>query len=227
MIKTIKYLTFLSLITLCVILGLWQVDRGNEKKDIYNSYINKLSNGPIDLNILSNEPGQFTNVIIQNSSFRYLSKKQFLLDNKVNNHQAGYEVLTPIKVDKKILLVNRGWVTNHNRQRLPNINIIDSKSNLEGYIYYYADAYELEKDTYQLDFPMVIQNIKLDDISKILDSDVLPYVLILSKKQDNAYAIQSRYQENPELKHYMYAGQWFLFALIGFIFMIILMRKVK
>ncbi len=74
---------------------------------------------------------------------------------------------------------------------------------------------------------MVIQNIKLDDISKILDSDVLPYVLILSKKQDNAYAIQSRYQENPELKHYMYAGQWFLFALIGFIFMIILLRKAK
>ena len=50
-------------------------------------------------------------------SFRYLSKKQFLLDNKVNNRQAGYEVLTPIKVDKNILLVNRGWVTNHNRQR--------------------------------------------------------------------------------------------------------------
>ena len=74
---------------------------------------------------------------------------------------------------------------------------------------------------------MIIQNIKLDDISEILASDVLPYVLVLSKKQDNAYAIQSRYQENPEFKHYMYAGQWFLFALIGFIFMIILMRKAK
>ena len=119
MIKTIKYLTFLSLITLCVILGLWQIDRGNEKKDIYNSYINKLAKGPIDLNLLSNEPSQFTNIIIKNTSFRYLSKKQFLLDNKVNNRQAGYEVLTPIKVDKNILLVNRGWVTNHNRQRLP------------------------------------------------------------------------------------------------------------
>ena len=77
MIKTIKYLTFLSLITLCVILGLWQIDRGNEKKDIYNSYINKLSNGPIDLNILSNEPGQFTNVIIQNSSLDIYLKSSF------------------------------------------------------------------------------------------------------------------------------------------------------
>ena len=108
-----------------------------------------------------------------------------------------------------------------------NVNIIDSKSNLEGYIYYYGEAYELEKETYSFDFPMIIQNIKLDDISEILASDVLPYVLVLSKKQDNAYAIQSRYQENPEFKHYMYAGQWFLFALIGFIFMIILMRKAK
>ena len=227
MIKTIKYLTFLSIITLCVILGLWQIDRGNEKKDIYNSYINKLSKEPIDLNLLSNEPNQFTNIKIKNISFRYLSNKQFLLDNKVNNRQAGYEVLTPIMVNENILLVNRGWVTNHNRQRLPNINIINSTSNLEGYIYYYDDAYELKKETYPSDFPMVIQNIKLDDISDILDNDVLPYVLILSKKQDNSYAIQSRYRENPEFKHYMYAGQWFLFALIGFIFMIILMRKAK
>lgn len=227
MIKTIKYLTFLSLIMLCVILGLWQIDRGNEKADIYNSYNEKLSKDPIDLNLLSNKPSQFTNIVVKNTSFRYLSKKQFLLDNKVNNRQAGYEVLTPIKVNEHILLVNRGWVTNYNRQRLPDINIADSNSDLEGYIYYYGKAYELEKETYSLKFPMVIQNIELDAISEILASDVLPYVLILSKKQENTYIIQSRYQENPELKHYMYAGQWFLFALIGFIFMIILMRRAK
>ena len=227
MIKTIKYLTFLSLIMLCVILGLWQIDRGNEKADIYNSYNEKLSKDPIDLNLLSNKPSQFTNIVVKNASFRYLSKKQFLLDNKVNNRQAGYEVLTPIEVNEHILLVNRGWVTNYNRQKLPDINIADSNSDLEGYIYYYGEAYELEKETYSLKFPMVIQNIELDAISEILASNVLPYVLILSKKQENTYIIQSKYQENPELKHYMYAGQWFLFALIGFIFMIILMRKAK
>ena len=31
--------------------------------------------------------------------------------------------------------------------------------------------------------------------------------------------------ENKYLTHYMYAGQWFLFALIGIIFLVILNRK--
>ena len=55
--------------------------------------------------------------------------------------------------------------------------------------------------------------------------DVEPYVIIMNQKQVNSYDIQNIISENPELKHYMYAGQWFLFSIIGFIFMVILMRK--
>ena len=227
MIKTIKYFFFLSLVALCKILGIWQIDRGNEKSNIYNSYTEKLSKNPIDFSLLPDNPKQFTNVIIDNTSFSYIKDKQFLLDNKVNKREAGYEVLTPILVDKKILLVNRGWVTSNNRQTLPDINIKKSISNVEGYVYYYSDPYELEEARYSGKYPMVIQNIITKDISNILDDNVLPYVLILSKKQDNSYVIQSRYKANPEYKHYMYAGQWFLFAVIGLIFMLILMRNDK
>jgi cytochrome oxidase assembly protein ShyY1 len=49
----------------------------------------------------------------------------------------------------------------------------------------------------------------------------------MNEKQVNSYEIQSIQNDNPQLKHYMYAGQWFLFSIIGFIFMIILMRKEK
>ena len=41
------------------------------------------------------------------------------------------------------------------------------------------------------------------------------------------YTIQPKYKKNPELKHYMYAGQWFLFAIIGLVFMLILLRRDK
>ena len=66
MIKTIKYLTFLSLITLCVIQGLWQVDRGKEKKDIDKSYINKINNRHIDVNLISTKHRKCTNIISKN-----------------------------------------------------------------------------------------------------------------------------------------------------------------
>ena len=159
MIKTIKYFFFLSLVALCIILGLWQIDRGNEKSNLYNSYTEKLAKNPIDFNLLPDNPNQFTNVIINNTSFSYIKDKQFLLDNKVNKREAGYDVLTPILVDKKILLVNRGWVTSNNRQTLPDINIKKSISNVEGYVYYYSDPYELEEAKYSSKYPMVIQNI--------------------------------------------------------------------
>ena len=62
MIKTIKYFTFLSLIALCLVLGLWQIDRGNEKSDIYRSYMKGLLDEPKSFNQLSNKPIQFTSV---------------------------------------------------------------------------------------------------------------------------------------------------------------------
>ena len=130
------------------------------------------------------------------------------------------------KINNKILLVNRGWVTNHDRQRLPNILSLN-KNNLIGYIYYYGDAYELEEQKYSSVFPMVIQSIEIDEISDVLDAKVLPYILILSKSDNDNYTIQPKYKKNPELKHYMYAGQWFLFAIIGLVFMLILLRRDK
>ena len=50
---------------------------------------------------------------------------------------------------------------------------------------------------------------------------------MMNEEQSNSYSLQTIYKKNSDLKHYMYAGQWFLFALIGIIFMIILYRKDK
>ena len=72
MIKTIKYFTFLSLIALCLILGFWQIDRGNEKSYIYNSYMSGLLEAPEHFNKLPDKPSQFTNVIIEKSIFSVL-----------------------------------------------------------------------------------------------------------------------------------------------------------
>ena len=55
--------------------------------------------------------------------------------------------------------------------------------------------------------------------------EIEPYVVIMNQRQVNSYDIQDIISENPELKHYMYAGQWFLFSIVGFIFLIILIRK--
>jgi len=49
--------------------------------------------------------------------------RQFLLDNRMRDGRAGYEVLTPLRlVDGRWLLVNRGWVPFEGRRdRLPEV----------------------------------------------------------------------------------------------------------
>ena len=223
MTKTIKLLFFLPLIMICGFLGFWQIDRGSEKQVIYTAFTDKLKNSPIDYKYLEEYPDQFTRTIING---RYITDKQFLLDNKVFEKRAGYEVITPLVVNEKIILINRGWLYNNSRQFLPNISIKSTTESIAGYVYYYNDNfYDLADDSYTSSWPLIIQNIEIQKIAELLQMDVEPYVIIMNQKQVNSYDIQNIISENPELKHYMYAGQWFLFSIIGFIFMIILMRK--
>ena len=43
----IKLLFFVSIIFVCIYLGLWQIDRGNQKTTIYNNYKKNLNTDPI------------------------------------------------------------------------------------------------------------------------------------------------------------------------------------
>ena len=73
--------------------------------------------------------------------------------------------------------------------------------------------------------PYIIQNLNIDDVSSILKKEVHPFYLNLDSNSDYSYTKIIEKNENKYLTHYMYAGQWFLFALIGIIFLIILNRK--
>ena len=53
----------------------------------------------------------------------FLPERTVLLDNKVRNHRAGYEVVTPLRLGEGIhILVNRGWVAAPpRRDQLPEV----------------------------------------------------------------------------------------------------------
>ena len=62
-------------------------------------------------------------------------------------------------------------------------------------------------------------------VSEDPDLDILDPNENMNENQDNSYIDNRRFKKNSELKHYMYAGQWFLFSIVAFIFMIILLRR--
>ena len=65
---------------------------------------------------------------------RYETSRQFLLDNRMHNGQAGYEVLTPAVLDDgRRILVNRGWVAfTGYRDRLPDISLRSGSADISG-----------------------------------------------------------------------------------------------
>ena len=164
MIKTFKVLFFIIVIITCIILGLWQIDRANEKAYLYHAFNERISKNPIQFEVIKSNPVDFTKIIITGT---YISNKQFLLDNKIFNKKAGYEVISPMLFDDQIVLINRGWVSNNNRQSLPNIDIRNVDSQAIGYIYKYKDFYQLSEDFYKNDWPLIIQNIEIDKIKQM------------------------------------------------------------
>ena len=67
----------------------------------------------------------------------FLNNQNIILDNQIFNQNAGFNIITPLKIQDSelIVLVNRGWYPNlKNRETIPNINTISGNQNLKGHI---------------------------------------------------------------------------------------------
>ena len=76
-------------------------------------------------------------------------------------------------------------------------------------------------------WPRLIQSVNIKEISEALGKEVFSYSIIMSTKQTNSLQLRETHQKNDKLKHYMYAGQWFIVSIIGFILIIVLLKRTK
>ena len=217
----LKNLILFILILTCAYLGLWQLDRADQKLSIQTDYQNQLSKKYLDLQEVQNNPVRYTKISAKGTFL----EPYFLLDNIVHDKKAGYLVMSPFLVEDKIIIVNRGWVDNFSRQKFPEILTPKSSEEIKGYIKYPMRLLELSGVNMTTKKPYVMQNLNVNEISSILKKETYPFYLNLEIDSDHSYIQIREKNENKYLTHYMYAGQWFLFALIGIIFLIILNRK--
>ena len=83
----------------------------------------------------------------------------------------------------------------------------------------------LKDESKNTGWPRLIQSVNIKEISEALDKEVFSYSIIMSTTQINSLQLRETYQKNDKLKHYMYAGQWFIFSIIGFILIIVLLKR--
>ena len=221
MINIFKNLSLIIIISTCFYLGLWQLDRAEEKIKIQDDFIEQVSKDHINVQSIDGNPVRYTKIY---SNGKFL-EPYFLLDNIVFNRKAGYYVISPFLTNNKILLVNRGWVENYSRQKFPSIETPTKSILIKGYIKYPMQLLELTDSNITDNKPYVLQNLDIDLISKILNRDAYSFILTLDKGSKYSYQFITEKNENKHFKHYMYAGQWFLFTIIGIVFLVLLNRN--
>ena len=115
-------MTALVIVVLCVFitLGRWQWGRG-EAKDVLAAEFAQGGGAVVTLTSQgTRELPRYAQVRVRGE---WEPDRQFLLDNRTRDGRAGYEVLTPLRLeDGRRVLVNRGWVPfGGRRDQLPEV----------------------------------------------------------------------------------------------------------
>ena len=221
-------LILLVCVPIFIKLGLWQYHKAVLKQQIQmqqRSTKEVLTNLPslsADFSSL-----QYKIVRIQGE---YKPEKQILLDNQVESNQAGFHVVTPLKIEgtNDFVLVNRGWIAgNKNRNDIPQFETPSNSVEVVGQLWIPSKKiFTLERVDQKLENSKIWQHLDMVRYQKTLPN-LLPVIIKLDEKSTAGGFM--RHWQMPESKiasHFGYAYQWFGFAAASiFIYLFISFKK--
>ncbi len=225
-----KILLVTGLLSLFIALGMWQLNRAQEKEMIRDRILVRMQMPVVDLDS--------TAVVTDDLLFRkaeargrYLPEYQIFLDNKVYNGRAGYHVLTPLRIRgaDTLLLVNRGWAPwGLDRQRAPVEEPPSGDITIVGRLAKPARApITLGDDGTPEGFARVWQNFDVDRFRALSNAPVFALVMELENGSDPSDLVREwpTYDDTWIQRHQAYAIQWFGVATLLLVLAIINQRR--
>jgi surfeit locus 1 family protein len=225
-------LATLVLLPVLLSLGFWQLDRAEQKKEILRQYQQQQGESVLNLNKPTAEKEFYPYQRVEVTG-RFDTSRQFLLDNKVYQGQAGYQVITPLLLPNngQVVLVNRGWLPQtESRQELPVIPTPTENLEIVGQLKLdIGNGFQLgESGILGNTWPRVIQWLDIEQIGKSLGYKLQPFI-ILQDPDGPAGFVRDWYIKkiSPE-KNISYAVQWFGLALaLVIIYLVVNIHKVE
>lgn len=224
-------LVTLACVSLFVHLGNWQYNKAKVKEQRQF----ELERG--QQQVASELPSSFNDV----EAWRYRKVKveghylspQFLLDNQIRNGVAGYEVLSPLKINgsPRAVLINRGWVeAPADRSQRPVFSTPKGDQSITGLVWLPPKkTFRLGGDDVVNQRPSerVIEQVDMASITQALNAEVLPVVIRLaSAEQTGALDVNWPMPNERVTNHMGYAYQWYGFAVATvLIFLSLFVRK--
>ena len=229
-------------------LGLWQLERAEEKQSMLAA--RQLASTASPLTSLEER------LIIRDIEYRNVQlsghfdySRQFLLDNRIYKQQAGYEVITPFYPSESdgFVLVNRGWVGhNGNRNDKPSIPAATAGKQLTGVMTNPSKGFsigpaladtEVEQNEsrraeqhggeHKQNWPLVLQYIDYATIADKVDKiPLVDGVVVANHDQNGSLVYNWQPVANGPMKHYGYAFQWFA-MLVAVVVLFIYLNFIK
>ncbi|MBV7316934.1 SURF1 family protein [Shewanella sp. NIFS-20-20] len=217
-------LTFtVGIFLLLVKLGLWQLDKGQNKQVWQQQLQIKQAANPLQWQELQqlkdNYHGYYADLATLTSRAPLI-----ILDNQILQGQVGYRVfeIREQAHGDSAILVELGFVgANANRQQLPQLMRLPAEARLQGRLYQkqtnrlsHALDSELMMDGSGQQSVVRIQNLNLPQLADQLGLALLPAILLPTQLAQPDWP---RVWQSPPIsveKHFGYALQWFVMALV-------------
>lgn len=220
-------ITVLAIFSL-VKLGLWQLDRADEKQALFDDFARAQQQQQwLPLTTTNDLPERYQGVSIRG---QFQPQQYFLLDNQIEQGQVGYHVIGLLETSFQAakVPVNLGWVSlAGGREQLPQVALPSGPITVNGWFYQpTASPFTKADQLIELGpWPMRIQHLNTELLSAALDISIAPYVVLLSETEP--YGFPRQWQPNlmPPEKHRAYAVTWFSLALACLIIALIAGRS--
>ena len=217
---------------LFVYLGVWQLHRADFKEDLLQRYA-AAATAPVQpfAEVADGTAtAGFPRVEVHG---RYLSNRQYLLDNPNHNRRGGVEVFVPFVVrgQSRVLLVDQGFLAADRTGRTLQAPALPTgEIKLHG-LYVPPPPIGLEMGgnalARQTHWPKTSIYLDLTQVASDLGRDLYPRVLALDADPASIYVRVHTLDVSsmPPARHRAYAFQWFTFALAALVILLALNRQ--
>lgn len=197
-----------------VSLGLWQWRKAEAKTTLQAELDVRSSDAPV---IMPNAPVaseslRYRRVILRGT---YDAARQVLIDNRLHREQAGYHVITPLRLEGSTMhvLVNRGWLPAAADHRiLPTAEVPAASIELTGIAVVPAQRFFNLAAQPTSGWEPVWQNLDLARFREVLPYPLQPVVIQLDPAAPGGYLREWPRPDERADRHRNYALQWFGFA---------------
>lgn len=211
-------LATLALLPVLIGLGVWQLERTEQKLALQQSYDRRAMEPALRMYSVVEDAAAIRYRRIQVRG-HYEPDRQILHDNRVHQGQAGYHVLTPLRIEggSVRVLVNRGWLPlGQDRRILPLAPAPAGEVEITGI------AIPPPQPGLRLGaaaptgpgWPVLWQNIDIEAIAERLQEPLQPVILLLDPDvAEGGYVRSWPRLETGVMTSQSYAFQWFSMAI--------------